>query len=88
VRLSPRGRRLATLLGRPSGIRARRSPHVVAGREDWVEAWVRIDSPDVAVLDMLALGADVEVLHPPELRAAVRDAATRIAALHAGPEGL
>ena len=85
VRLSPRGRRLAALLGRPAGIRVRRSPHAVAGREDWVEAWVRIDSPDVAVLDMLALGAEVEVLHPPELRAGVRDAATRIAALHAGP---
>jgi biotin operon repressor len=83
VRLSPRGRRLATLLGRPSGIRVRRSPHVVAGREDWVEAWVRIESHDVAVLDMLALGAEVEVLHPPELRAGVRDAANRIAALHA-----
>jgi hypothetical protein len=82
VLLSPRGRRLAALLGRPSDIRVRRSPHVVAGREDWVEAWVRIDSPDVAVLDMLALGAEVEVLHPPGLRAGVRDAATRIAALH------
>jgi predicted DNA-binding transcriptional regulator YafY len=88
VRLSPRGRRLAALLGRPSGIRVRRSPHVVAGREDWVEAWVRIDSPDVAVLDMLALGAEVEVLHPPELRAAIRDAATQIAALHTSPQAL
>src|SRR5436305_13205261 len=84
VRLSPRGRRLAALLGRPSDIRVRRSPHMVAGREDWVEAWVRIDSPDVAVLDMLALGAEVEVPHPPELRAAIQDAATRIAALHTG----
>ena len=84
IRLSPRGRRLAALLGRPSGIRVRRSPHLVPGREDWVEAWVRADSPDVAVLDMLALGGEVEVLHPPELRAGVRDAATRIAALHAG----
>ena len=82
IRLSPRGRRLAALLGRPSGIRVRRSPHLVAGREDWVEAWVRIDSPDVAVLDMLALGGEVEVLHPPELRAAIQEAATRIAALH------
>ena len=86
VRLSPRGRRLAALLGRPSDIRVRRSPHVVAGREDWVEAWVRIDSPDIAVLDMLALGAEVEVLHPPELRTGVREAATRIAALHTSPE--
>jgi hypothetical protein len=86
VRLSPRGRRLAALLGRPSDIRVRRSPHVVAGREDWVEAWVRIDSPDIAVLDMLALGAEVEVLHPPGLRAGVREAATRIAALHTSTE--
>jgi predicted DNA-binding transcriptional regulator YafY len=87
VRLSPRGRRLAALLGRPPDIRVRRSPHVVPGREDWIEAWVRADSPDIAVLDMLALGAEVEVLHPPELRAGVRQAAARIAALHTGPAG-
>lgn len=83
VRLSPQGRRLAALLGQ-AGIRVRRSPHMVAGREDWVEAWVRIDSADLAVLDMLALGAEAEVIHPPELRAGVRAAAARIAALHAG----
>ena len=64
----------AALLGRPADIRIRRSPHAVAGREDWVEAWVRIDSPDIAVLDMLALGAEVEVLHPPELRTGIRKA--------------
>jgi predicted DNA-binding transcriptional regulator YafY len=87
VRLSPRGRRLAALLGRPPDIRVRQSPHVVAGREDWVEAWVRVDSVDVAVLDMLALGTEVEVLHPPKLRTGVREAAARIAALHSGPEG-
>jgi len=87
VRLSPRGRRLAALLGRPPDIRIRRSPHVVAGREDWIEAWVRVESADIAVLDMLALGTEVEVLHPPELRTGVREAAARIAALHAGPQG-
>jgi predicted DNA-binding transcriptional regulator YafY len=85
VRLSPRGRRLAALLGRPSDVRVRRSPHVVAGREDWVEAWVRVESADLAVLDILALGAEAEVIHPAELRAAVREAATRIAARHTGP---
>ncbi len=87
VRLSPQGRRLAALLGRPPGIRIRRSPHAAAGREDWVEAWVRIDSAEFAVLDILALGAEAEVIHPPELRAGVREAAARIAALHAGPAG-
>jgi predicted DNA-binding transcriptional regulator YafY len=87
VRLSPQGRRLAALLGRPPGIRIRRSPHAAAGRDDWVEAWVRIDSAEFAVLDILALGAEAEVIHPPELRAGVREAAARIAALHVGLTG-
>jgi predicted DNA-binding transcriptional regulator YafY len=82
VRLSPRGRRLAALLGRPPGLRVRTSPHAVAGREDWIEAWVRIDSAGATVLDMLALGAEVEVMHPPHLRAQVLQTARRIAELH------
>ena len=87
VRLSPRGRRLAALLGRPPGIRIRTSPHTVAGREGWVEAWVRIDSAGAAVLDMLALGAEVEVMHPPHLRAQVLQTARRIAELYSGDDG-
>jgi predicted DNA-binding transcriptional regulator YafY len=83
VRLSPRGRRLAALLGRPAGLRIRATPHPVPGRPDWVEAWVRIDSADAAVLDMLALGAEVEVIRPPELRAQIADTARHIALLHA-----
>jgi hypothetical protein len=39
---------------------------------------------DAAVLDLFALGAEVEVLHPPGLRAEVARAAQRIAGLHAG----
>ena len=85
IRLSPRGRRLAALLGRPPDIRVRRSPHAMAGREGWAEAWVRIDSADLAVLDILALGAEAEVIYPPELRTADWEAATRIAARHTGP---
>jgi hypothetical protein len=81
VLLSPRGRRLAALLGRPSGIRIRR-PNPAAGREGWVEAWVRIGSIDAATLDMLALGAEVEVIRPPELRMQVGQTARRIAGLH------
>jgi predicted DNA-binding transcriptional regulator YafY len=86
VRLSPRGRRLAALLGRPAGLRIRRNTPA-AGRDGWVEAWVRIDSVDAAALDMLALGAEVEVIHPPELRAQVRETARQIAGLHAVPDG-
>jgi len=87
VRLSPRGRRLAALLGRPAGIRIRRHTPAVSGRDGWVEARVRIDSVDAAALDMLALGAEVEVIHPPELRAQVRRTARQIAGLHADPDG-
>jgi hypothetical protein len=72
------------LLGRPPGIRIRRSSPAVAGREGWVEAWVRIGPLDAAALDMLALGAEAEVIHPPELRALVGQLARRIAELHEG----
>jgi len=42
------------------------------------------ESVDSAVLEVLALGPEVEVLHPPELRAHVGSAARRLAELHAG----
>jgi hypothetical protein len=44
---------------------------------------VRIGSLDAAALDMLALGAEFEVIHPAELRARVGQLARRIAELHA-----
>jgi predicted DNA-binding transcriptional regulator YafY len=87
IRLSPRGRRLAALLGRPESIRIRHSAPAVPGRPGWVEGWVRVESPDSAVLDLLALGAEVEVLHPPQLRARVADTARRIAELNAPTPG-
>ncbi|HEY7013418.1 MAG TPA: WYL domain-containing protein [Streptosporangiaceae bacterium] len=93
IRLSPRGRRLAALLGRPAGLRIRRSARPdgtgAAGRDgrgDWVEAWVRIEPADATVLDLLALGAEVEVVQPPGLRARVADTARRIAELNAARE--
>ena len=84
VRLSPRGRRLAALLGQAGGVRVRRNARPAAGREDWVEAWVRADSAAAAVVELLALGAEVEVLHPPQLRAQLYQTARQIAALHTG----
>jgi predicted DNA-binding transcriptional regulator YafY len=80
--LSPDGRRLVALLGRPGGLRIRRRAGAVAGREDWVEASVRIESVESALHELLALGADVEVVGPPELRRLVAETARRIAALH------
>ena len=83
IRLSPRGRRLAALLGQPADVRVRRNAVAVPERPDWVEASVRIESVGAAVLDMLALGAEVEVLHPAALRAEVGETARRLASLYA-----
>jgi predicted DNA-binding transcriptional regulator YafY len=86
IRLSPRGRRLAALTGRPAGLRARRSARPEPGRRDWTEAWIRVESAEATVLDLLALGPDAEVIDPPDLRAAVARAARQIAELNAaGP---
>jgi biotin operon repressor len=87
IRLSPRGRRLTALLGQPAGLHMRRHTTPVPGQGDWAEAWLRIDSPDTAVLDLLALGAEVEVVRPPELRAQMAEVARQIAARHAATSG-
>jgi predicted DNA-binding transcriptional regulator YafY len=83
IRLSPRGRRLAALTGRPAGLRARRSAAPEPGRRDWTEAWIRVDSAEATVLDLLALGPDAEVIDPPGLRAELARAARQIADLNA-----
>jgi pimeloyl-ACP methyl ester carboxylesterase len=70
------------LLGRPPGLRIRRS--APRGQDGWSQAWVPIDSADATVLDLLALGAEVEVLDPPGLRARVAATARQIAIRHAG----
>jgi predicted DNA-binding transcriptional regulator YafY len=90
IRISSQGRRVAALLGRPEGLRLRRQPtargRVAPGREDWVEAWIRFGTVETAVLELLALGAEVEVLQPAELRYELGRAARRIADLNAGRE--
>lgn len=86
IRISPRGRRLAALLGRPEGLRLRRQSAPVPGREGWVEAWIRIGPLDTAVLDLLALGPEAEVLQPPGLRQAMSAAVRRLASLYSGPD--
>src|ERR1700753_4516449 len=82
IRLSPQGRRLAALLGRPEGLRLRRQQTPVPGREGWSEAWIRLEAVDTTVLDLLALGPEVEVLRPAGLRGRLFRAAAETAALH------
>jgi predicted DNA-binding transcriptional regulator YafY len=77
VRLSPSGRQLAALMGRPPGLRIRRM-----APDGWFEASVLIESPASAAADLLSLGAEVEVVGPPALRATVAEAARGIAAIY------
>lgn len=85
IRLSARGRRTAILTGRPAGLRVRRSGSPVPGREGWVEARIRVESADTVISDVLALGADAELIQPLDLRRRIRETAERIAELNGGP---
>jgi predicted DNA-binding transcriptional regulator YafY len=77
VRISPHGRRLAAVLGRPAGLRVRKS------EGEWVEGSIPVVSIDEAARELLALGAEVEVLRPLSLRRLIRDSAQRITDLYA-----
>lgn len=77
VRISPEGRRIAAVLGRLQPLRVRRA--VEPDATGWVEATFRLGSLDAAVADLLSLGAEIEVLDPPVLRARVGEAAGRMA---------
>ena len=55
---------------------------VAAEAGGWVRAVVPIESEEQACRDFLALGADIEVLEPPELRSRLAAAAWATAALY------
>ena len=50
----------------------------------WIEAEIYIEEAIQGVRQILHLGAEVEVIGPPSLRAAVRAEARQVAALYAG----
>jgi predicted DNA-binding transcriptional regulator YafY len=88
IRLSPRGRQLAALNGRLGGLQVRRpGRRPLAQRAGWMEAWLPISSPSSAVTEILALGAEAEVVEPAELRDLVRQTAIQIAELHQRARG-
>lgn len=83
VRLSPAALQMALVLGRPRGWRPRPrpdDPH--PDRPDWIEGSFRFDSDEEALAELLALGADVEVLLPAELRDTMAGIGRRISELH------
>ncbi|MEL6893602.1 MAG: HTH domain-containing protein, partial [Actinomycetota bacterium] len=82
VRISPGALQLALVTGAPDGWRPR--PHAAPhpDRLDWIEGSFRFDSYDTAIRQLVALGLEVEVLLPAELRETMTDVGRRIAELH------
>ncbi|MBE1535980.1 helix-turn-helix transcriptional regulator [Actinomadura algeriensis] len=87
VRLSPAGMR---------GLRSATTEHAArhaaaaAGEPDadgWRTTVLPVESLEVAAQELRILGADAEVLGPPELRARMAATAARLAALYARPDG-
>jgi predicted DNA-binding transcriptional regulator YafY len=79
VRLSPRG------ASRLTGPAARALIATGTAEPDgWTRAVIPIESADQAQAMFLALGADAEVVHPPELRARVAETVRTLAARYAG----
>lgn len=80
IRISPEGRRIAAVLGRLQPIRLRRQ--VDPDEHGWVEATFRLGQLEGTALDLLSLGAEVEVLTPPQLRARVATLAAAVCDLY------
>ena len=86
VRISPSALQLALMNGRPEGWRPRPDPTPAPDRPDWLEGSFRFDSYDTAVRELLALGAQVEILLPVQLRTTMATIARRLTELHQSPE--
>ena len=68
VRLGPRARELLPYLAAPAVNRAIAQLAAPPDADGWITATIPIESHDHAIGDLLKLGAEVEVLAPPELR--------------------
>jgi len=82
VRLAPGALQLALVNGRPEGWRPRPNPTPAADRPEWIEGSFRFDSYDTAIRELLALGPDIEILLPIELRTTMASIGRRLARLH------
>lgn len=82
VRIAPTALQLALVAGRHEGWRPRTTAEPAADRPDWIEGSFRFDSYDAAVRELIALGSDVEVLLPVELRDTMASIGRAIAQLH------
>lgn len=82
VRIAPAALQRAIALGRPEAWRARPHAEPAPDRPDWIEGSFRFESYEDAVPELLALGPEVEVLLPVEMRAVLADAGRTILRRH------
>jgi predicted DNA-binding transcriptional regulator YafY len=87
VRLSPAGMRALRYAVEPYAARRAAEGAGEPDGDGWVVTTLPIESPEVARYELLRLGADIEILDPPALRAQIAGTAARIAALYGGPPG-
>ncbi|MFF1510095.1 helix-turn-helix transcriptional regulator [Streptomyces sp. NPDC058326] len=85
VRLSPAGRRRLPDNVPQEVVRAVESTATPTGDLGWVEAVIPTESTDHALGELLRLGADVEVMAPPELRRAMAATVASLARAYAHP---
>ncbi|MCY0956053.1 helix-turn-helix transcriptional regulator [Streptomyces sp. H27-H5] len=85
LRLSPRGRTLLPMRFGAAGTRALAAAEAAeedADADGWTRVDLTVETTAVAVGDLLGLGAEVEVLGPPELRRALAETAAALADLY------
>ena len=83
LRLSPLGMQRLPVLAAAAVDMARRTASA-PDPNGWVQATIPIETIDHAVRELLKLGVEAEVLAPPGLRDAMRDAAATLAARYGG----
>ena len=82
VRLSPAGLKLLRDVN-PAAADAIAAQSVKPRRDSWIEAEIFVERLPHAVREALRMGAEMEVLEPPELRTAIAEEARRVARMHA-----
>ncbi|HLA71379.1 MAG TPA: WYL domain-containing protein [Steroidobacteraceae bacterium] len=83
VRLSPRGVQLLRDVN-PAGADAVAAQHPSPPANEWIEATIPFERLPHAVREALRMGADMEVIAPAELRAAIAKEAAKLQQMHAG----
>lgn len=82
IKLSPRGREMLPYLAAPAVNRAVEESASPADQDGWVRATIPIESIEHASGELLRLGAGVEVLAPPELRARIAESVGALARMY------